>query len=156
MQRLIFIAAATLFCSFVQIESRYVTPFRWLEGDWVMKTRRGTIVESWKMADEKSMKGQSKRVANGEEKVLEEISISFLDGDYYYIPVVFGQNNNEAVKFRITGFTDTSFMAENLQHDFPKRIAYTLVNIDSIHAYIDGGPEMPDKRSNFYYSRQKQ
>jgi len=130
-------------------------PFKWLKGNWVMKTKRGVIVESWQVAGEQSMEGQSKRVQNGEEKILEELSISFIEGDYYYIPLAFGQNNNEPVKFKITGFTDTSFVSENSEHDFPKRIVYTLVNIDSIHAYIDGGPEMPDKRSDFYYSRQK-
>lgn len=121
-----------------------------------MKTKRGTITETWKANNDSSMLGNSKMVSlTGEERVLENLELVFSGGHYYYVSAVNGQNGGEQVSFTITSYSEKNFVAENLQHDFPKRITYNLINKDSIHAFIDGGPAMPDKKSNFHYSRIK-
>lgn len=130
--------------------------FEWMNGDWKMSTKKGTIVECWNTLNDSSMKCESVLIKNEKDTILlETVSLVFRNNNYYYLPVAKGQNNNEEVSFKITSFNDKSFVAENPEHDFPKRITYQLVNIDSIHAFIDGGPAMPDKKSNFYYSRIK-
>jgi hypothetical protein len=86
---------------------------------------------------------------------LEKIHLAFRNGNYYYIPTVKNQNGEQPVEFKITSNNETGFVAENPLHDFPKRISYTLVNKDSIHAVIDDGAATPVKKSNFYYSRKK-
>ena len=130
--------------------------FNWLQGSWQMQTRRGIIVEKWAVANDSSYAGESKMIrADGTEIPLEKIELAFRNGNYYYIPTVKNQNGEQPVEFKITSLSETGFVAENPQHDFPKRIRYTLVNRDSIHAVIDDGAATPVKKSNFYYSRKK-
>ena len=131
--------------------------FKWLQGSWQMQTRRGIIVEKWAVANDSSYAGESKMIrADGTEIPLEKIELAFRNGNYYYIPTVKNQNGEQPVEFKITSHSETGFVAENPQHDFPKRISYTLVNSDSIHAVIDDGAATPVKKSNFYYSRKKE
>jgi hypothetical protein len=131
--------------------------FSWLQGSWQMQTRRGMIIEKWVPSNDSSYAGESKMIrTDGTEIPLEKIELVFRKGDYYYIPTVRNQNGQQAVEFKITSYSETGFVSENPQHDFPKRIRYTLVNKDSIHAMIDDGAETPVKKSDFYYSRKKE
>ena len=152
------IAIAALLLSFVIKEKESgVKIFSWLEGSWTMKTKRGAIIESWKTGNENLMQGNSKMVnASGDEKIMENLELIYAEGNYYYISAVNGQNNGQSIKFKLSSYNEKGFVAENPEHDFPKRIAYNLINKDSIHAFIDGGPSMPDKKSDFYYSRVKE
>lgn len=130
--------------------------FHWMNGSWKMNTKRGVITEKWEPLNDSTMTGESRMIRNtGETILLERIQLVFRGKDYYYIPTAQGQNNEQPVLFRITSHSENGFVAGNPEHDFPKRITYTEVNRDSIHAYIDGGPTSPGKRSDFYYSRIK-
>jgi hypothetical protein len=131
--------------------------FKWLEGSWVMKKKNGgAIMESWFPHNDSTLIGESMSFSvTGHSKVLENLELAYKSGAYYYISKVNGQNNNQEVSFKITSFSEKGFVAEKPDHDFPKRITYHLINKDSIHAFIDGGPAMADKRSDFYYSRYK-
>lgn len=152
---LVFIIA----CSFVTETAEQtgsVKSFHWLKGNWQMQTRRGIITEKWAVANDSTLAGESIMTrADGTEIPLEKIELAFRNGHYYYIPTVKNQNGEQPVEFRITSHSQTGFVAENPQHDFPKRISYTLINADSIHAIIDDGAATPVKKSNFYYSRKK-
>ena len=146
-------------CSFVTeptVVNRPVKMFHWLKGSWQMQTRRGIITEKWAVANDSTLAGESFMTrADGTELPLEKIELAYRNGQYYYIPTVKNQNGEQPVAFKITSRSETGFVAENPQHDFPKRISYTLVNADSIHAVIDDGATTPVKKSNFYYSRKK-
>ncbi len=129
-------------------------PFTWMLGEWAMYTGKGTITESWKMKNDSTYEGESKMIkANGEVRPFEDIQLVYRNHEYYYIPVTAGQNDEKPVSFKLTSFTSTGFVAENPGHDFPKRITYVLVNKDSVHAFIDGGPDNPGKKMDFNYTR---
>lgn len=132
-----------------------VTIFSWLNGQWAMSEKEGTITEEWKSVNDSLMEGKSDFVKGDSVIPFETIRIFRKDTVFYYEVKAAGQNNEQPVVFKFTSFSDTGFVAENPQHDFPKRISYTLVNKDSIHAFVDGGAAMPGKRSDFYYSRKK-
>lgn len=132
-----------------------VNRFNWLNGSWAMKTDDGTVTEQWKPMNDSLMEGVSDFIKGDSVIPFETIKIIRRDTSFYYEAKAAGQNNDQPVEFKLTAFSDTGFVAENPQHDFPKRITYKLVNKDSIHAFVDGGPSLPDKRSDFYYSRNK-
>ncbi len=146
-------------CSFVSepaLLNESVKSFHWLQGSWQMQTKRGIITEKWIVANDSTLFGKSIMVqTDGTEIELEKIQLAFRNGSYYYIPTVKNQNGEWPVEFKITSHSETGFVAENPQHDFPKRISYTLVKKDSIHAVIDDGAATPVKKSDFYYSRKK-
>jgi hypothetical protein len=145
-------------CSFTltQDKTANIKSFKWLQGSWQMQTQRGVITEKWIIANDNSLAGKSTLLrTDGTEIPLEKIELISRKGTYYYIPTVKNQNAEQPVEFKITSYNDAGFVAENPQHDFPKRISYKLVNKDSIHAIIDDGTATAVKKSDFYYSRKK-
>lgn len=132
-----------------------VARFTWLNGEWAMKESEATVTEQWKTINDSLMEGSSDVVKGDTIIPFETIRIFRKDASFYYEAKAAGQNNEQPVAFKLTSFSDSGFVAENPQHDFPKRISYTLVNKDSIHAFIDAGPQHPEKKSDFYYSRTK-
>ena len=130
--------------------------FNWLIGSWTMNTNRGAIMESWIKLNDSTIGGESIFIKNtGGTEQREKLRFIYSNKEYFYCVTFLGQNNNEEVKFRITSFTDSSFVSENLQHDFPKRIIYNKVAKDTIHAYVDNGSSVPARKFDFYYSRYK-
>jgi hypothetical protein len=138
-----------------KIKQETVSRFNWLNGSWAMKEKDGTVTEQWMQVNDSLMKGSSDFIKGDSVIPFETIRMFRSGNDFYYEAKAAGQNNEQPVAFKLTSFSDTGFVAENPQHDFPKRITYRLVNKDSIHAFIDGGAAMPDKRADFYYSRNK-
>lgn len=132
-----------------------VNLFNWLNGDWVMKEGDGIVSEQWKNINDSLMEGSSDLIKADSVIPFEKIRLFRRNNEFYYEAKAAGQNNEQPVEFRLTSISDTGFVGENPQHDFPKRITYKLVNKDSIHAFVDGGPQQTDKKSDFYYSRNK-
>ncbi len=139
-----------------QKSSPDLSDLKWLIGEWQMEKKNGLLTESWQQADDSTLSESSYLLkTSGEKKLLENVQIVLRENHLYYLPTVSDQNNQQPVKFLITASSGNHFVAENPQHDFRKRIIYEMINQDSLHARIDGGPGMPEKKSDFYYSRQK-
>jgi Domain of unknown function (DUF6265) len=156
---IIYIGVSVLLRSFIVLPENpaaKMNRFKWLIGSWRMHTNKGLIAEEWKTITGYSYAGKSWFI-NKDSSItpFEKIQLVYKNKQYYYIATADGQNNELPVEFRITSFSTSGFVAENPQHDFPKRITYKLINKDSIHAWIDGGPSMQEKKSDFYYSRIK-
>lgn len=131
--------------------------FKWLLGDWKMIRKNGQMIESWKRVNDSSFEGKSFFINQaGERKMLEEMQLILRKQSYHFVSAVPGQNQELPVSFAIQKFTESGFVAENPDHDFPKRITYELIKSDSLHAWIDGGAQNPDKKVDFYFSRQNQ
>ncbi|MEP6583715.1 MAG: DUF6265 family protein [Ginsengibacter sp.] len=142
--------------SFSQKQSSNLSDLAWLLGDWQMNKKNGLLSESWQQIDDSTFQESSYMQKNSGEKILlEKVQIVARRNELYYIPTVADQNNQQPVKFRITTISKEAFTAENAEHDFPKRIFYKIISHDSLYARIDGGTSMPEKKSDFYYSRQK-
>lgn len=122
-----------------------------IEGYWEMKLDDRTIVEYWKKVSNDGYSGGSFMVNGNDTIVTELLKIIMEKNKLYYIPTVFGQNDNKPVKFRLTSFTDTSFTFNNPDHDYPNTITYLIHDTDSLIALISGG----DQRSRFGYYRVK-
>jgi hypothetical protein len=121
----------------------------------MMKEKEGIVTEDWKLVNDSLMEGSSDFIKGDSTIPFEKIKLFIRSDDFYYEAKAVGQNNEQPVEFKLTSFSDTGFVAENPMHDFPKRITYRLVNKDSIHAFVDGGAALPDKRSDFYYRKEK-
>ncbi len=138
-----------------KLPKKNITQFNWLSGSWEMKEADGIVTEQWKQVNDSLMEGSSDFIKGDSVIPFETIRLFKRNNDFYYEAKAAGQNKELPVEFKLTAFSDTGFVAENPLHDFPKRITYRLVNKDSIHAFVDGGPAMPEKKSDFYYSKKK-
>ena len=151
-----FFALIFLLSAFIEKkDENKMQSFKWLIGSWTMNTNRGAIMETWIQLNDSTISGESIfiKITGGTEQ-REKLRFIYSNKEYFYCVTFLGQNNNEEIKFRITSFADSSFVSENLQHDFPRRIIYKLTNKDTIHAVVDDG-EIPKKKFDFFYSRYK-
>jgi uncharacterized protein YciI len=93
------------------------------------------VYEQWNQSDDGTLRGISYKMENGEVEVTEYLSISSRDGEIVYTAVVLGQNGGAPVDFELTR-SDTVFVFENREHDFPQRIAYKYINNKSFRVEV--------------------
>lgn len=127
-------------------------PLYWLADDWV-QLRDGQAsqsYESWQYLNDSLFRATAFTLRpNGDTLITETIDLTVLNGAIYYVPTVKGQNDNQPVPFRLAEQTGTSWVFENLHHDFPKRIRYALDGHDTLRAQISG----QGKEINFTFLR---
>jgi hypothetical protein len=129
-----------------------VQAFGWLEGTWTNDKQEA--FEQWQVVSDSLIQGGSFYRKGKDYVRAEDITVSVVNGSLYYTPTVYGQNNNKPVPFKITLYTDTSFIAENPEHSFPQRIAYTRVTPTRIQAYIEGDVDGKTQRVNFSFTKE--
>jgi hypothetical protein len=157
MKNLIAFSLLFLFYSCVSdTKQQTVQPFTALAGDWQMPEGDGFVTESWKQINDTLLEGRSDYKKGDSIIPFETIQLLLEKDSFYYKVKAAGQNNELPVAFTITSFSDSGFVAENKQHDFPKRISYTFINKDSIYARVDDGLAVPERKAEYYYKRLKQ
>jgi len=124
-----------------------------LQGKWLMKTKKGFIGEEWVRIGKYNLQNIAYTIKGKDTTITERVTLKKSKRDIFYTSTVEEQNKKMPVGFRLVSLNDHTFVFENREHDFPKRITYKLVNNDSIHAWIDDGMENSKKASHFYYSR---
>ena len=153
-----FILLFVLFCACASdkhAKQQTVASFQSLLGEWQMPEGDGLVTESWKQVSDTLLEGRSDFVKGDSVVPFETIRIFLRSDSFYYEAKAAGQNNELPVAFTITKFSDSGFVAENKEHDFPKRISYSFVNKDSIYARVDDGLDTPERKAEFYYSRKR-
>jgi hypothetical protein len=126
-----------------------------LEGNWEMVTTNGNICEEWKKIDDNYLQGKGFATKSGDTIINEKVALKNADLGIFYITTVQNQNNKRAVSFKMTKSENNFFVFENVNHDFPKRIVYTLINADSLQAFVDDGIDSSANRHSFYYKKVK-
>jgi len=155
----IFFAAAiafTVMAAFINAEQeRPFLQLHKLEGKWIMKTKRGTIIgEEWIKVDDSYLQNKGFFIKGADTIITERVSLKETKEGIFYTSTVEDQNNKQPIPFKLTSSVDHTFIFENPEHDFPKRIIYQLISSDSLHAYIDAGADKGGKRQNFYFQKQ--
>ena len=120
------------------------TALQSLVGLWKMETPRGAIYEEWQVSSDHTFTGRSYRVRDKDTVIMEHISLYREGGDIIYSPIASGQNNGQAVPFKLISNTEGRYVFENKGHDFPQRIRYWREG-DALNAevsLIDGGKAM--------------
>lgn len=110
---------------------------RWLAGCWELQRGQRTVIEVWSRPNGAMMIGGSSTTNAGVVREFEHLRLT-AEGDsvvYTALP-----SSQAMTAFRGT-LSDSGFVVENLQHDFPQRILYTRRGADSLVARIEGpGP----------------
>lgn len=148
----VFIVVAMLF-SF-QPGENYFSQFYALEGTWLMKTGKGFIGETWKKTDKKSLQSKGFFIHGKDTSVNERVLLRQRKDGIFFTSTVEDQNNRMPVDFKLKSVANKTFVFENLEHDFPKRIVYEVIGKDSLHAWIDDGKNGSARRQDFYYKKQ--
>ncbi len=150
--RLFITAGAALLAARFSVQPAPVSISRlgWMAGCWEQRAGASVTHESWMAPQGGAMIGMSRTVAGGAMRAWEALRIVTDSGRVVYI----AQPNGKApTAFPATITTDTLAVFENLAHDFPQRIAYRRLGVDSIVARISAeragttrGMDIPMKR----------
>ncbi len=156
---IIAVAAVISLSAFIKDDKKIFKKLYTLEGVWKMNTKRGAICEEWKKVDKNYLQSTGYMLKGKDTIINERVALTNTEAGIFYTSTVEDQNNpqdpgdKQPVAFKMTKAENNTYVFENPEHDFPKRIVYKMVTADSLHAYVDDGAET-GKRQNFYYKRQ--
>src|SRR5690349_18050491 len=124
----------------------------WIAGCWQGKMGSGTTQEQWMKPEGDSMLGMSRTVVNGKTPYFEFLQIKRDGDDLVYVARLQGK---EPTPFKLVKLNESAAVFENLQHDFPQRIAYQRQIDGSLIATIEGDDKGKPKRVDFPMQRVK-
>ena len=134
MKTLVKVALSVFFLSFSTFLAAQQSDFGWLIGTWKQENKMS--FEVWRREGE-FLSGSAYKVdQSGNKSITEEIKLIKKGSDFYYVPDVAGPQGE--IEFKVTYFDKEGFTAENLAHDFPKKIIYKI-NEKQLIATISGG-----------------
>jgi hypothetical protein len=96
-------------------------------------------VETWQRVDDLHLGGQSIAVCSADDsvaRVTEEIVLEERPDGIFYVASPVGQERTE---FQLTEGDAAHFVVENPTHDFPRRIAYRMIDETHVQAVVSGG-----------------
>jgi uncharacterized protein YciI len=104
-----------------------------LQGTWQVENKEQ--FEHWDILNQTHLKGYSYHKTNSEFIVEEYIEIKKINTKIIYTAHVINQNNGKGVDFKLTQ-ADSSYVFENKQHYFPKKLIYKKINADKIYVTV--------------------
>lgn len=110
----------------------------WLIGTWENKDPQSNMVEIWSKTNDSVYSGESYFIKGKDTLHNEKIQLVQKGDLVQYIPTVKGQNNDQPVNFNLTSKTAKQLVFENPKHDFPQKIIYKQITVDSLVATISG------------------
>lgn len=122
----------------------------WLEGCWEAVSPKRTIEENWTTARGHTMIGVG-RTVRGDSLFEYEFLVLREKGDrlaYEAHP-----SGQPTTTFWSKEVTDSTAVFEDPEHDFPQRVGYRRVGVDSLVAWIAGTSGGKERRIEFPYRR---
>lgn len=109
---------------------------------------QGTIVfyERWQMTDDSAFLGVSFSINGTDTLVLEHLRIAKEHQNLVYEATVPNQNKGLSIRFIQTESATDRLVFENLQHDYPNRITYIMINDSSLTTIIENSNGNKQKR----------
>jgi hypothetical protein len=107
-----------------------------LIGTW--QNEDGTGFERWTIKEDGSFQSVSFSVRGSDTTWNENARIYPENDQWVFENTVKGQNDGKAVKFTSSLLSDSSVQFSNPAHDFPTDVNYTVINADSVRAFIVG------------------
>ncbi|MFC2185771.1 DUF6265 family protein [Fulvivirgaceae bacterium LMO-SS25] len=121
----------------------------WLVGSWEFTQSQIPTFETWKKENDSTLSGYSYAVRNGDTIVTERLLWQIREGESYYIPTVDGQNDNEAILFKLSSSLANQWIFENPTHDFPQKITYIKIDENQLTAEISAQTDSSERKITF-------
>lgn len=135
MKQLLFLLLLPLLISCNQAED-----FDWLLGNWQRKNEQEgrQTLENWQKKSDSEYIGLGFTLQNGDTIWQERIRLIKSDNGWNFEAI--GKGETSPTIFKLTRIEKESFVSENEQNEFPKKIYY-YKNKDDLNAIISGGGE---------------
>lgn len=107
-------------------EAQKLEKLSWLEGTWNRTNVKAghTAHERWVRTNQSGFQGWGVSMNGVDTSFVEKLKIITKDNEVYYVADV--PDNKELTYFKVTELTDTGFVCEAPEHDFPKKISYQV------------------------------
>lgn len=113
-----------------------IAKLSWLSGCWASDGGELGSGEHWTSLAGETMLGTSRTVKHGKTVQFEFMELRYLpDGQLAFIAHPSGQNTTA---FQVLRINDSEVVFENLQNDFPQRVAYAREGNSKLKARIEG------------------
>ncbi len=141
---------AVLSTSAQVVEKERMGKLKWLFGRWARTNAPPgqTGMESWTKTSRDKFIGMGLTLKGRDTVFTENLQIMARKDGVYYVAEV--RENKGPVSFRLIDITATGFVCENVEHDFPKRIAYQLTG-NLLTVVISGN----GRSSSFHFSKEQ-
>jgi Domain of unknown function (DUF6265) len=106
----------------------------WLAGEWQLQNKNGT--EVWQVINNSQLSGEGFIIRDGKKESTEKMKLIGKDSKFFFVADV--PHNQKEVFFEIINWNKNGFIAENQQHDFPKKIIYKIRK-GLLHVTISSG-----------------
>lgn len=120
-----------------------------LIGTWKIENKN--VYEIWKKVNKTEFSGKSYQMNEGQTKISETLSIKIINGKIIYEATVPNQNDGRSIPFELNTRNKDLVSFENLNHDFPKKIQYKLIDNSKVMVNVFGDN---DKGFSFYQVKQ--
>lgn len=130
-----------------------LSDFKALEGTWISSDKSGEFIEKWSTIGDTEMDGTSFMVLKGDTIFSEVMKLMINNDSVYYCPLVTGENNGKAIRFKLTSKSPKKWIFENKTHDFPQQIIYQFKGNDSLIAFVQGNEGNRFRRLEFRMRR---
>jgi hypothetical protein len=129
-----------------QVKSNQAEDFKklsWLVGSWNRTNAKPgrSGVEQWKQTQPQELRGTGVNLKGTDTTFVERLRIIIKDNSIVYVADV--PENQKPVYFKLTEITESGFVCENPEHDFPKKISYQLEG-NKLKAQISGDGKAMD------------
>lgn len=139
--------AVSVLASVGQQQRASLPAVSFMAGCWEMRVPAQNIVitEQWMAPSGDAMLGMNRTLKNGKMSEFEFLRIIEKSGTLYYVALP--SANDSPTSFELKSVSATSVVFENLGHDFPQTITYSLTGTNALTAAVEGkGSERPRRR----------
>lgn len=118
-----------------QTPDSIILKLNWLSGSWISKQDNIIIEEMWMTANGNIMPGTGRTILPNKKTSFEFMRIAQTDSGIYFYGSPEGQITTA---FKLLENGKRYILFENLQHDFPQRILYKLIEPGKLYARVEG------------------
>lgn len=127
-----------------------VADLAWMEGDWESAPGAQQVDEHWTHVAGGTLLGVGRTVAKEKTVFFEYLRVETRADGVFYVAQPLGKS---PTAFRLVKVEGASAVFENLEHDFPKRIAYRKTAEGELVARIEGDGTETERAQEFRYAR---
>lgn len=117
-------------------DERALDQVMFLVGTW--KKEHKDQFEVWTLGTAQTLLGKGYKVHEDSVQIFEFLEIKVVDDTLCYMARVPSQNDNAEISFKLNDEIDSLLSFENLEHDFPKKIRYKLIQRDTLMIQVLG------------------
>ena len=119
-------------------------------GKWKMISDKIEYYEEWKLMNDNELTGVGFSIEEGDTVLSEELYVQKFAEQWSYVAIPV---NQAITLFALTEYSESKFIFENKEHDYPQRIIYEFIADSNLNAATEGVIDGELMRRDFSFMR---